>query len=107
MNYFENMKHLSISSKLSKMNKERHDLVQELEKLLKNFDDKYFIEDKVDREKVIADLRAGDSNLLQVLNDNKLFKELFGREGEGSSGIDTDRLIQTIQADEYWTNYYR
>lgn len=106
MNYFENMKNLSIKSKLFKMNEERQELIQELASLLKVFDEKYFKEGKIDREKIIADLKAKDTSLLKELNDNRLFKDQFGKGEEESGTINTESLIQTIQADEYWTNYF-
>lgn len=67
------------------MKKERQHLIQELASLLKNFDSKYFNEGKIEREKVIADLKARDGKLLKELNDNDIFKELFGKEGNLSN----------------------
>ena len=50
---------------------------QEIRKALKEFDDKYFIDETVNKQRVIQDLYNYDSELISVLLNSDLLKENF------------------------------
>jgi len=79
---------------------------KEIKKTLEKFGDKYLIEDKVNKNKVIQDLDAYDNELLEEFISNNTLKEYFTIEIKGNIVLQTNKLIELFEADEYWQDSY-
>ena len=79
---------------------------QEIRKALKEFDDKYFIDETVNKQRVIQDLYNYDSELISVLLNSDLLKENFTMQIAGTTIFQINNLIELFEADEYWKDSY-
>lgn len=79
---------------------------KEIKSTLEKFGDKYFIEDSVNKSKVIRDLDTYDKNLLSEFIKNETIKEHFTIDIEGNIVLQTNKLIELFEADEYWQDSY-
>lgn len=79
---------------------------KEIRKALEKFGDKYLIEDKVNKNKVIQDLDAYDNELLGEFIENETIKENFTININGNIVLQTNKLIELFEADEYWQDSY-
>lgn len=78
----------------------------EIRSVLEKFGDKYFIEDNVNKSKVIQDLDMYDKQLLSEFIHNETVKKNFTIDIEGNIIIQTNKLIELFEVDEYWENSY-
>lgn len=81
-------------------------LNQEIRTVLEKFDDKYFIEDIVNKNKVIRDIDSYDADLVKELLSNKELKERFTMEIAGATVIKVNDLIDVFEQDDYWQDSY-
>lgn len=81
-------------------------LNQEIRKLLKKFGNKYFIDDVVNKNKVIRDLDSYNQDLVQELLTNDNLKNRFTMEIVGATVIKINDLIDIFEQDEYWQDSY-
>lgn len=79
---------------------------KEIRNVLEKFGDKYFIEDKVNKNKVIQDIDMYDKQLLSEFIHNETVKENFTIDIEGNIILQTNKLIELFEADEYWQDSY-
>jgi adenine-specific DNA-methyltransferase len=79
---------------------------REIIKVLRKFGDKYFIGDNVNKGKVIYDLDTYDKDLISEFIHNKTIKEHFTINIEGTIVIQTNKLVELFEADEYWQDSY-
>lgn len=81
-------------------------LNQELKAVLEKFDNKYFIDGIVNKNKVIRDLDSYDEDLVNELLTNNELKKRFTMEIVGATIIKVNDLIDVFEQDEYWQNSY-
>lgn len=74
--------------------------------VLQQFGDKYFIEDVVNKSKVIQDLDGYDAPLLESFISNETIKKNFTIDIAGNIVMQTNKLIELFEADEYWQDSY-
>ena len=74
--------------------------------VLQQFGDKYFIEDIVNKNKVIQDLDGYDASLLEAFISNETIKRNFTIDIAGNLVMQTNKLIELFEADEYWQDSY-
>lgn len=77
-----------------------------LESVLKQFDEKYFIDRIVNKSKVIQDLDTYDEELLTAFLSNEVLKDNFTIDIAGNTVLQTNKLIDLLEADEYWQDSY-
>src|SRR5699024_8732856 len=74
--------------------------------VLQQFGEKYFIEDVVNKSKVIQDLDGYDTELLEAFISNETIKNNFTIDIAGNIVMQTNKLIELFEADEYWQDSY-
>lgn len=74
--------------------------------VLQQFGDKYFIDDVVNKSKVIQDLDGYDTPLLEAFITNETIKRNFTIVIAGNVVMQTNKLIELFEADEYWQDSY-
>lgn len=77
-----------------------------IKQVLKQFSNKYFIEDVLNKNKVIQDLDTYDKGLLEAFISNETLKDNFTIDVAGNIVIQTNKLIELFDADEYWQDSY-
>lgn len=77
-----------------------------IKQVLEQFGDKYFIEDVVNKSKVIQDLDGYDAPLLEAFITNETIKNNFTIDITGNVVMQTNKLIDLFEADEYWQDSY-
>lgn len=85
------------------METEINDAIKEV---LKQFNDKYFIEGILNKNKVIQDLDGYDKLLLEAFITNDVLKNHFTIDIAGNTVIQTNKLIELFEADEYWKDSF-
>ncbi|MCD8509078.1 MAG: hypothetical protein LRY73_03800 [Bacillus sp. (in: Bacteria)] len=78
----------------------------EIRRVLEKFGNKYFVEGNLNKSKVIQDLDTYDKNLLSEFIQNETIKENFTIVIEGHNVMQTNKLIELFEADEYWQDSY-
>jgi adenine-specific DNA-methyltransferase len=81
-------------------------LNQEIRTALKQFEEKYFIDETVNKQKVIQDLYNYDSELIAEMLNNDLLKENFTMQVAGTTIFQINNLIELFEADEFWKDSY-
>ncbi|MCL4906413.1 site-specific DNA-methyltransferase [Enterococcus faecalis] len=81
-------------------------LNQEIRTVLKQFDNKYFIDGIVNKSKVIRDLDSYDADLVKEFLQNEELKKRFTMEIAGATIIKLTDLIDVFEQDEYWQDSY-
>lgn len=74
--------------------------------VLREFKDKYFIDDVVNKAKVIQDLDGYDAPLLEAFITNETINKNFTIDIAGTIVMQTNKLIELFEADEYWQDSY-
>lgn len=77
-----------------------------IKKVLQQFREKYFIEDIVNKNKVIQDLDGHNTELLQAFLSNETVKNHFTLDIAGNFVLQLNKLIEIFEADEYWQDSY-
>src|SRR5690625_3399883 len=70
------------------------------------FGDKYFIDGIVHKSKVIQDLDGYDAPLIEAFIGNETVKSNFTINIAGNIVIQTNKLLDLFEADEYWQDSY-
>lgn len=78
----------------------------ELNRIFRTFGDKYFIDDKLNKAKVIVDLENYEETLLETFFQSELIKNNFTVEIADNTIIQINKLIAIFEADEYWQDSY-
>ncbi|MFI3633340.1 DNA methyltransferase [Streptococcus parauberis] len=81
-------------------------IFEEIKKVLKSFDDKYFLNNDLNRSKLVEDIRNYDEPLLEKLFGIELIKKLFFKKIAGENVFQIDLLEQTILYSDYWDTSY-
>ncbi|MDL5041864.1 site-specific DNA-methyltransferase [Heyndrickxia coagulans] len=79
---------------------------QAIKEVLEQFGENYFIDGQLNKHKVIQDLDAYDKDLLSALIENETIKENFTITINGHIVLQTNKLIELFEADEYWQDSY-
>lgn len=79
---------------------------KELHKVLKGFDNRYFLDEELNKNKVIQDLEDCNPKLLQALLSNDLLKKYFTMNIEGHTILQTSKLIELFELNDYWKSSY-
>ena len=79
---------------------------QEIRTALKHFDDKYFIDGTVNKQRVIQDLYNYDSELIAAMLNSDLLKENFTMQVADTTIFQINNLIELFEADEFWKDSY-
>ncbi|MGG0775307.1 site-specific DNA-methyltransferase [Bacillus rugosus] len=74
--------------------------------VLMQFGEKYFIDGIVHKSKVIQDLDNYDIDLIEAFIANKTVKNNFTIDIKGNTVIQTNKLLQLFEVDEYWQDSY-
>lgn len=74
--------------------------------VLETFGDKYFIEGNINKNKVIQDLDVYDKDLLQQFLENETTKENFTININDNIVLQTNKLVELFEVDEYWQDSY-
>lgn len=77
-----------------------------IKQVLQQFGDKYFIDKTINKNKVIQDLDRYDGELLKALITNKIVKKHFTIDIANNIVIQTNKLIELFETDEYWQDSY-
>lgn len=77
-----------------------------IKQALEEFGGKYFIEGIVNKSKVIQDLDGYDAPLLEAFITNETIKKNFTIDIAGNLVMQTNKLIELFEADEYWQDSY-
>ena len=79
---------------------------KELHKILKGFDNRYFLDEELNKNKVIQDLEDYNPKLLQALLSNNTIKKYFTMNIEGHTILQTNKLIELFELNDYWKSSY-
>lgn len=80
--------------------------MNELKYVLSSFGDKYYIGNELNKAKVIQDIDSYNEELIMALLSNDLVKKHYAREIGEYTLIETNKLIETFEMDNYWMNSY-
>lgn len=80
--------------------------MNELNDILSSFGDKYYIGDELNKAKVIQDIDRYDEALIVALLDNALVKKHYAKKIGEYILIETNKLIETFEMDNYWMDSY-
>src|SRR5699024_1077755 len=73
---------------------------------LMQFGEKYFIDGHVHKSKVIPDLNEYDETLIETFIGNETIKSNFTINIAGNIVIQTNKLLELFEADEYWQDSF-
>ena len=79
---------------------------QEIRTALKHFEDKYFIDGTVNKQRVIQDLYNYDNELIAAMLNSDLLKENFTMQVADTTIFQINNLIELFEADEFWKDSY-
>lgn len=77
-----------------------------IKQVLQQFGEKYFIGEVLNKNKVIQDLDTYDQDLLEAFISNETLKSNFTIDIAGNTVMQTNKLIELFEADEYWQDSY-
>ncbi|WP_096186304.1 site-specific DNA-methyltransferase [Evansella halocellulosilytica] len=77
-----------------------------IKQVLQQFGEKYFIGELLNKNKVIRDLDTYDKDLLEAFISNETLKSNFTIDIAGNIVMQSNKLIQLFEADEYWKDSY-
>lgn len=78
----------------------------EIYKLLSKFGDKYIIDSKINKSKVLMDLENYDSNFLEVLLSSQIINNNFSLTIAGNKIIQINKLKDIFEMDDYWQDSF-
>lgn len=81
-------------------------LLTELHSILKQFGDRYFINEDLNKARVIEDFDHYNHALIVALLSNPLIKKHYSKTFEEYTIIETNKLIETFEMDDFWMDSY-
>ena len=78
----------------------------ELEKVFKSFDDKYYVDGVLNKAKIIEDLTSYNPDLLKTLLDNKYIKNNYSIEINNNTILKVNDLRLLLEMNNYWESSY-
>lgn len=79
---------------------------KELEHVLQQFGDKYFIDNSINKSKVIQDIANYDESLIEAVIANETLKKYFTMEISSNTIIKINEFIELFESNEYWKDSY-
>lgn len=79
---------------------------KELETVLLSFGEKYYIDDKLNKTKLIEDIDNYNEDLIVSLLQNKIIKKHYAKEISGYIILEINKLIETLEMNDYWMDSY-
>ncbi len=77
-------------------------IMSELDKLLKENEEVYYLDGVLNKAQVIEDLHNYDSELITLLSESEVIKKHFSIEINGNKIIKINNLIEIFEMNEYW-----
>lgn len=77
-----------------------------IKKILKEFQDKYLVDDIMNKSKIIHDLDEYNPKLIEALIRNETIKNNFTINISGHMVVQINKLIDLFETDEYWKDSY-
>lgn len=74
--------------------------------VLMQFGDKYYIGEVINKNKIIQDFDNYNENLIEAFISNETIKKNFTVNIAGNIVIQTNKIIELFEADEYWQDSY-
>lgn len=81
-------------------------IVLELKKILKENEERYYVDGVLNKAKVIEDLHNYDFELITLLSESEIIKKYYLTEINGVKIIRINELIEIFELNEYWNNSY-
>lgn len=81
-------------------------IMKEVKKILTLFEDKYVIQDVINKSKVIQDLDEYKEDLVEAMLSNEIIKNQFVIEIQNISVFKVNQLIEIFQTSDYWMDSY-
>src|SRR5699024_1895200 len=81
-------------------------IMNELKDVLSSFGDEYYIGNELNKAKVIQDIDSYNEELIMALLSNDLVKKHYAREIGEYTLIETNKLIETFEMDNYWMDSF-
>ncbi|PMB83635.1 type III restriction endonuclease subunit M [Dolosicoccus paucivorans] len=82
------------------------EIMKALDDVFKQFDDRYYVNDILNKAKVIEDVDTYREDLIQVMMANDLVKKHFSVALGDYTIIETNKLIETLEMNDYWKDSY-
>lgn len=79
---------------------------KEIKEVLKAFDNKYFIGEEINKNKIIQDLSNYDTELITSILKNETLNNMFTNEIMDTKILKINDLIKVFEMDQYWKNSY-
>ena len=80
--------------------------MKELNDILSSLGDKYFIGNVLNKAKVIQDIDSYDEELIMALLSNDLVKKHYARQIGEYILIETNKIIESFEMNDYWLDSY-
>lgn len=81
-------------------------ILEELKNVLYEVDEQYFINEKMDKMKIIKDFRNYNKDLLSAVINNDMLNRHFSTSIQGTVILKIESLIRLIEADTLWKDSY-
>lgn len=81
-------------------------ILEELKNVLYEVDEQYFINEKMDKMKIIKDFRDYNKDLLSAVINNDMLNRHFSTSIQGTVILKIESLIRLIEADTLWKDSY-
>ncbi|WP_017547425.1 site-specific DNA-methyltransferase [Salinicoccus carnicancri] len=78
----------------------------EITKVLESFNDKYYIDKEINKNKIIQDLNNYDHDLIMSILQNETLDNLFTQKIMDTKILKINNLIKVFEMDQYWKNSY-
>lgn len=82
------------------------EIMKALDDVFKQFDDRYYVGDILNKAKVIEDVDTYREDLIQAMMANDLVKKHFSVALGDYTIIETNKLIETLEMNDYWKDSY-
>lgn len=77
-----------------------------LKDVLTSFEDKYYIKNVLNKAKVIQDIDRYDEDLIMALLNDETVKKHYSKQIGEYTIVETNKLIETFEMDDYWMDSY-
>lgn len=77
-----------------------------LHNTLSTFGDRYYTGKKLNKARIIQDIDSYDEELIMILLNNPLIKKHYAKQIGDYTVIETNRLIETFEMNDYWMDSY-
>lgn len=82
------------------------EIMKALDEVFKQFDDRYYVGGILNKAKVIEDVDVYREDLIQAMMTNNLVKKHFSVALGDYTIIETNKLVETLEMNDYWKDSY-